>query len=58
MDYFKLLVTSPIHFDRQDPLEAEPEDPEIPVQIQEIQGKNVNKYAGDTWWPKPELVFF
>ena len=39
MANFTLQSIPPMCFDLQDPQEAVPEDPEISLQIQEIQGK-------------------
>ena len=46
MANFTLLNMSSVYFDLWTPQEAVPEDPDISSQIQEIQGKNVNKSAG------------
>ena len=46
MANFTLLNISSVYFDLWNPQEAVAEDPEIFLQIQEIQGIKVNKSAG------------
>ena len=46
MANFSLLNISSVYFDLWIPQEAVPEDPEISLQIQEIQSKSVNNSPG------------